>query len=260
MAGEACALMTAWRARLYPRKIRLKRRKGPPVPVTVARFREHGRSPAALQVSTYLEGTMKEIFSSPRNVASAEMGFCQGSLLSAARFTYWIAPQFESLSHFWNECERSDCLLFVLGAFVRRSEAGTEYEGQLRSFTEWCTLHLLGRADNLPHREGAPYSLGPGHVRPERLRLRMREKGERLRSALENGDAVISDLGECPTIVHQPESAATAWDLAWFANDWVMEYAQPWVPSPSVRSRLWLEQSRVNAGQLRQRVSLPVSS
>ena len=31
MAGEACALMTAWRARLYSRTIRLKRRKGPPV-------------------------------------------------------------------------------------------------------------------------------------------------------------------------------------------------------------------------------------
>ena len=203
---------------------------------------------------------MKEIFSSPLNIASAEMGFCRGRLIEAARFTRWIAPRFENLSRFWNECERSDCLLFVLGAFLRRSDGGKEHEGQLRSFTEWCTLHLLGRADSLPHREGAPYSLGPNHVRPERLRSRMREKGERLRSSLKDGSTLVSDLGECPTIFHRPESAATAWDLAWFANEWVMEYAQPWVPSPSVRSRLWLEQSRVKAGQIRQRVALPVSS
>ena len=202
----------------------------------------------------------KDIFSSALNIASAEVGFCRGRLFQAARFTHWIAPKYQTLSHFWSECERSDCLLFVLRALLRRSGGSKEHDGQLRSFTEWCTLHLLGRADNLPHREGAPYSLGPNHVRPDKLRTRMREKGETLRSALENGDAVVSDLGESPTIFHRPEAAATAWDLAWFANDWVMEYAQPQVPSPSVRSRLWLEQSAVNAAQLRERIPALVRS
>jgi hypothetical protein len=88
----------------------------------------------------------------------------------------------------------------------------------------------------------------------------MREKGETLRSALENGGALVSELGTSPTIFHRPEAAATAWNLAWFANGWVMEYAQPQVPSPSVRSRLWLEQSAVNAAQLRQRIPLLVSN
>ncbi len=85
----------------------------------------------------------------------------------------------------------------------------------------------------------------------------MREAGEALRSALESGTAVVAVLEECPTIFHRPDSPAAAWDLAWFANDWVTEYAQPWVPSPSVRSRAWLEQSGVNAAQLRQLIPVP---